>query len=378
MNGWKWIKIFVILSFLCLAFIAGVGFIVDPLKLFHKPYFFKDKLNFNMRLQASGIIRNYEFDSIILGTSILENTSSSEASKILGGDFFNISLSGSDFFERSFVLNYALEKKKIKKVIYSLDYIGLVNSKLGHKTFPIDSFDYLYDNNYLNDFKQYLNLNTLPSSIRFAFSKKTNFDTPNEWFSVTSQASRFGGIDNWFKDLNNTQINNAYKGFLSTIDAIKNKKTIIDTNIEEKITASEKYLKKYLLEYVKNNPNTEFNLIIPPYSRILNAINAQYKKSEFIRIKKSIKFLVENSEKYPNLKIYGWGDKDFPNDISLYKDLTHYHPKINSKMLYWIKENDGLLTLNNIEKYLEVFEKKSLDYDLLKIGKKIETFLHKH
>jgi hypothetical protein len=50
-----------------------------------------------MRQQAAGIINNYEFDSIILGTSMLENTSAKEAGEKLGGKFMNISLSGSNF-----------------------------------------------------------------------------------------------------------------------------------------------------------------------------------------------------------------------------------------------------------------------------------------
>ena len=117
MNSKKWIKIFIGYSFLCLIFVMGINFIIDPLKLFHEPYFLKNKLDSNMRIQASGIIKNYEFDSIILGTSMLENTSAKTTSEILGGKFTNISLSGSDFFERSFILNYALEKKQMKKVI---------------------------------------------------------------------------------------------------------------------------------------------------------------------------------------------------------------------------------------------------------------------
>ena len=51
----------------------------------------------NMRQQAAGIINNYEFDSIILGTSMLENTSAKEADEKLGSKFMNISLSGSNF-----------------------------------------------------------------------------------------------------------------------------------------------------------------------------------------------------------------------------------------------------------------------------------------
>lgn len=65
-----------------------------------------------MRQQAAGIINNYDFDSAILGTSMLVNTSAKEANEILGGRFFNISMQASNFYERSFVLQYAIDKKK--------------------------------------------------------------------------------------------------------------------------------------------------------------------------------------------------------------------------------------------------------------------------
>ena len=41
-----------------------------------------------MRLQAAGVINNFDFDSVVFGSSMLENTSAKEASKKLGGNFF--------------------------------------------------------------------------------------------------------------------------------------------------------------------------------------------------------------------------------------------------------------------------------------------------
>lgn len=381
MNSKKWLKIFGLLSFLCIVFTIGLNLLLDPLKLFHKPLFLKDRLNSNMRLQAAGLIKNSNFDSIILGTSMLENTSAKEASNILNTKFINISLSGSDFYERSFILENALENKKLRKIIYSLDYSGLIDSRMGHLSFPTSNFDFLYDENKINDIKQYTNLELLKCFVKMnfepCFGRKANFDVPNGWFSNTDHSSRFGGIDNWFKAENNNQIKDAFKEIRNSIKAIENKEAIIEDDLQQKIKKSKNYLEKYILKFVINNPDTEFNLVIPPYSRINNAINAQYKKSNFIRVKESIKFLVKYSNKYPNLKIYGWGDRNFPSDISLYKDLGHYHPKINSKMLYWIRENNGLLTLKNVDNYLNIFEKKSLDYNLFEIGEKIENYLSK-
>lgn len=74
---------------------------------------------YSMREQAAGIINSFEFDSVILGTSMLENTSAREASQKIGGIFVNISLAGSSFYERAIVLKKVLQKKHCTCHIFS-------------------------------------------------------------------------------------------------------------------------------------------------------------------------------------------------------------------------------------------------------------------
>ena len=90
----------------------------------------------------------------------------------------------------------------------------------------------------------------------------------------------------------------------------------------------------------------------------------------------SIKYLVNKSHKYPNLKIYGWGNHSFVDNIKNYKDLHHYEYKINSWMLSAIKREEGLLTIDNVDTYLERFTEKALDYNLLELGNKIDNYLN--
>ncbi|MBL0703247.1 MAG: hypothetical protein JJV95_04620, partial [Sulfurospirillum sp.] len=193
------ITFFVTSSILALLFF-GVLFVYDPLKIFHKPWKYKTYLQGNMRQQAAGIINNWEYDSLILGTSMLETTSSKEASQKLGGKFINISLSGSDYFERAIVLNYALKKRDIKKVLYSLDNVGSTGLGKGTKT---HTWNYLYDDNPFNDFNAYINNKYLKclfstSNKSICMGRKSDFDRPNTWHKTENHSVRFGGLDNWF------------------------------------------------------------------------------------------------------------------------------------------------------------------------------------
>jgi len=381
MNNKRLVFTFIVTSIALVVLFFSILFIYDPLKIFHKPWMNKEYLQPNMREQAAGIINNWEYDSVILGTSILECTSSKEASNKLGGNFINISLAGSYFFERAIVLKYLLKKKPIKKILYSLDNNGLIDTGKSNGTFKIDSWAYLYDDNPLNDFKVYINNKYLKclfslSSKRNCIGRKVNFDRPNSWHESPDQAIRFGGLDNWFKAKENPQIKHAFSMILDSIQNIKKGKINFDNNLALNIKAIKKYIDENLITYIKQYPDTEFILILPPYSRIKFAIDAQYNKSSFEKYKASVKYLVSKSNKFSNLSIYGWGNYSFVDNIANYKDPQHYEYKINSWMLDAISRKEGLLTSTNIDVYLDIFSHKSLNYDLYDLGSKINNYLN--
>ena len=132
----------------------GLAWHRDPLHLFQKstaPAY----LIGNMRIQAAGIINSFDFDSAILGTSVLENSSAKEMGKVLGGNFVNLSVSGASHYERAIILEHALRQKSLQKVVYSLDryYLYCPLASYAEK-----NWTYLYDEAWWNDFKAYLNL----------------------------------------------------------------------------------------------------------------------------------------------------------------------------------------------------------------------------
>ncbi|MEA3456024.1 MAG: hypothetical protein U9R26_05925 [Campylobacterota bacterium] len=382
MENKKIVFTFILSSSILTILFFGVLFLYDPLRLFHKPWLYKEYLQPNMREQAAGIINNWKFDSIIIGTSIIENSSSREASEELGGSFVNISLAGSSFYERAIVLDYAFRKKRIKKVIFSLDSGGLFGTEKGGKgLYALSNWDYLYDENPWNDLKAYMNSKYLkclflPRSKRRCMGKKVDFDRPNAWYIHKVHSEKFGGLDNWFKAKDDVQIKAAFSAILETINAIKLGEARIDPSLETNIVKSRKFLDETLLRFVSKYPGTEFILILPPYSRINDAIIAQYHVSAFERWEASVRYLISKSETYKNLKIYGWGNNAFVDDIANYKDLSHYSHTIDSWILGAIKREEGLLTATNIDKYLELFTEKALNYKLFIVGDKIDNYLH--
>lgn len=340
----------------------GLSWYRDPLHIFQKSAP-SDYLIDNMRIQAAGIINTFDFDSIILGTSVLENSSAKEMSQLLGGVFANISVSGSSQYERAIILKHALRQKQIKKVVYSLDdyYLYLKTASYDEK-----NWTYLYDDILLNDFKVYLNLHQM-KNILFNIKKGhlTNLDRPNAWFKNEYHACRFGGLDNWIKHRDKQGVGE----FLSMVvpDAARKAKQS-NVILHDKILALQacEYIEKYVLKIAELHPKTEFYFIFPPYWRFHYAVMKQ--TTLFSVHQEVIRYIIHRSKNIKNISIFGFEDCNFVDDISNYKDVTHYSLKINEYISSCIQKKEHMLTIDNIEEYLNRCNKKACDFDLQELA----------
>ena len=371
----KYKKFTFLFFFLCFLYItpffARIWY-VDPLHLFHKPYVCKESIFDNMRLSNAGLIKHYDFNNIILGSSMLENTSANEASQILGGKFINLSMAGSFFYERSFVLDFTLKNKKISKVVYSLDDKNILSPTYRHTDYDPELFSFLYDNNPFNDYKIYLTDEFLEQIFRKENCIKSDIDRPKAWFKYRGFTATMGGFDKWIMYKNNNLMPRSLSAIVTAVENIKNNDTQQLLNTEKRINEATQYIDDNILKFVIKNPDIEFLLFIPPYSRLNNAIDAQAKREDFIVYRESIRYLVEESKQYKNIKVYAWGNTAYPDNIANYRDLHHYAKEFNSLMLHYMAQDIGLLTPENFDEYYNEFEQKSLQFDLVPFYEKIK------
>ncbi|MEE3712077.1 hypothetical protein V2I22_03505 [Campylobacter sp. CLAX-7218-21] len=363
------------------AILLSLIYIYDPFQIFHKPYFREATFFADMRKQALGIIKNYEFDSYIIGTSMLENTDSKEAANKLNSDgrWINISLSGSGFNERAVVLDYIFQNQNPKHIIYSLDGYYMVN-RPNNSTLD---WDFLYNNSLYDDIKIYMNWKFISCAVRFSNQEKCvgNIDDIYQitnWYKNYKEI--FGGFDNWIKHKNNDQINpmlinqaliNIKNGNIKNID---NQDIIGDIDI----LAQQDYLHKYLIRFFRDYPDTKFSIIIPTYSRLfyrMQNIETIYNDNSkfFYTWEKSLRYFITQSSSYKNVKVYGFDDLDYADDIANYRDLSHYNKDLNSIQLDAIKNQTNILTPQNIDKYLATLEQKIKSYDIKPFIKALEN-----
>lgn len=172
------LKYFSITVLIILSIVAITNFIIDPLQFYRRNL--NHQLCGNDRWQVACFIKNFQFNTVVIGTSMTQNFSTNYINKKMGLDSIKLSIAGASIQEQLIVLRHAVKSKKLKTVIWGLDRHYFYSSK---KRVDIPLF--MYDQSYDSHLKYLLNMDSLAQSIRLLAGKKdptlSNVDTYNNW-----------------------------------------------------------------------------------------------------------------------------------------------------------------------------------------------------
>jgi hypothetical protein len=339
----KKIKLFIFITILFLITISSINFIIDPFQQYRQATFHKTIFMKGFYLN-SGLIKSYNYNSVVIGSSMIQNFIIDEVNdKLKYENVIKLPISGGSIIEHYTVLNSAIKNRKIENVLFGLDVFSLKNATNRLPT-------YLYDNDILNDYLYLTSIDTLKRSILYPFLHYTipktharlNYNKMFQWQHNISEA-----------DFNSTRV----LGSFSNNDIDFNENINQEQLIKERIDN----LAKYLIPLIKNNPNINYTFFYPPYSILTyKQMETSNTLDDFISTKKQI---FKMMSKYQNIRIYDFQiAENITHDLNNYKDLTHYHQKINTWMLEQIYDINYLVNKNNIDEYSEKLKIQVTDY----------------
>jgi len=352
-------------------------YLYDPLQLFHRAWGHAPGIAKNMRTQAAGVIAHTPgYDSVILGTCMMENSSSEEAGRRLGGRFVNLSVADGSYYERAILLEALFRRRKVARVIYSLDVGYYYRQKRYDPRYPPEEYAFLYDRNPLNDIRAYLNSRYLFCLATFSTSeeclgRRITLDRPNAWDNEKIYRQCFGGLRHWAACRSRSKATRStYETIARTAARLEAGQSLpVTDEINATIDRAKAYIDKYILHFVREEPETRFILVDPPYSRILYAIWAQDNRPKFEVYKAILSYLARQSDRYPNLEVYSFGEEAFLDNLALYKDMVHYDRSVNDWMTEAIAKKRGLLHGATVGKYLERISRKAESFDLIGLNR---------
>ena len=343
MRAKRWLAVFLILSFAMFLCAAGLTAFVDPFFHYHAPHTgrFFYSLD-NQRSQNDGILRHFDYDALITGSSLTVNFKTSELDALFGTHAVKVPATGATFYETGGLIETALESRpELRYVFRSIDRHLLVygwdelRNDLGE--YP----DYLYDDSILNDYKYLLNADVL-------FGRTADMLLRTLEPGFTPGISSFDKYSNTMKE---------YEGSFGLPD-LRSLCWFEPGTVGEPVHLPEAYrdlvarnIEKNVVAAAREHPEVTFYCFFPPCS--LGYWSDKVATGDIYYLFEATQLAAELMLECDNIRLYDFdGRRDIIDNVNNYWDLMHYGEWVNSLMLKWMHDDSGRLTRENYRQKL--------------------------
>lgn len=348
MNYKKWGISFLALLLAAVFIMGGLTAAVDPFFHYHKPLpFLSYKLDYE-RYQNDGIVKHFDYDTLITGNSMSENFKTSECDALFGAQTVKAAFSGASPKEIDNNNRAAVKANpRLKRIIMNLDWSNFTKDK-DYMSYDADDYpDFLYNSNPFDDVKYLLNKNIFGDTLRvisrtLSGEKSTTMDEYAFWHDDADTVYGWDAIcaqyePNWYHD------EQAVFG--------DEQRALLTGNLMQNIIA-----------LAEENPQIDFYLFMPPYSMFFWArmYNVRELEFQFDAQQAAIELLLQCD----NIRLFSFID-DFAlaQDYDRFKDYIHYDADVNTWMLECMAGDEHRLTEDNYIGYLDRCREFYLNFD---------------
>lgn len=153
-----------------LAALVAVNWAVDPLQFLRRAPF-PMVLSENERFQNPGLVRTQDYDTLVLGSSLVRPFRAALVEPSLGGPALRVVVSQATAYELRLLLDVALRAGKARRVVRDLHFMNYVGQDDATKGTFGDFPHFLYDEARWNDLAYLVNLDTLALAARAGLAR---------------------------------------------------------------------------------------------------------------------------------------------------------------------------------------------------------------
>ncbi|NEX62713.1 hypothetical protein [Noviherbaspirillum galbum] len=314
-----------------LMLLAGVNYAVDPLNRI-RPNTSGVYLKAQEREMNPGVARSMKYDTVVIGSSMMENLDPAYIEKLSGWKAINLAVEGSTAYEQRRNLEVALRTGQVKRVIWGVDWGSFSHGPFESAPGP-GVPDYLYRDDSALDYVKYV-FNV--SVLRASFKRLAGVGLVPE--------SELGRVHNWSNtyDYGCSQIAVEEARFKRVGSIFKN----------HKIGTYRQSVDMNFFALVDEYPKVEFYAMLPPYSaqwvRSLSNYNP-FALNDFLGFRKYLA-----SWKRPNLRLFDFmADESIVTNGHNYRDLAHFHESVNQLMFRRALAGEHLPVVDHVNSYID-------------------------
>ena len=305
-----------------MAMISAIVIAIDPFQVYRKAEKYLPPIDNTTQVYANaGIVRHYEYDSAIVGTSVTENFRPTQLDSLFGGRFIKLCTSAGTAYNHALLLNLAFDTHDIKRILYGLDVYSFI-AQLDETGSEVPL--YLYDKNPFNDVKYWLNRSVLgsflPRCLRTWGRQQDD--------SIRDSMYCWAGRDNY--------------GHVALYNAqFTPPKDVFPADRDTEIALAN--LSTHVIPFIKAHPDTQFDFFFPPYSA---AEWSTMKSKGTLDIMLTLRgVLYDALTGYENVTVYDFAAReDWVLNLDNYKDILHYGQWINDEIAACIARGEYAVT----------------------------------
>lgn len=315
------------------ALVAAVNFAIDPLQQYRAASWYRP-LYAKQRYLSPGLVKTRDYDTAMVGTSMIENFKESEIARALGGRALKLPLSGATAHEQGILLETILRVGKAHRILNGVDvfsYRGAPDRfNYGEGSMPL----YLYDASPWNDLPYLTSFDTLALGAKVL---RANWrDRPKDRRRMDPDFYSYTGDRHGY----------------SRADALRRWRAWnFPHTFEAEDWTAEALIRNFdlnLRPLIEGSPGVRWILFYPPYSML-----AWYELRRLGALKACLAFkrhVFDAVGGLGNVEVYDFQtDASITHDLDHYHDVSHYAPTLNARILDDIAAGLRRVTAGDLE-----------------------------
>ncbi len=327
--------------------IAAVWF-VDPYIRYHRGFGLKEVYR-QSEAMMPGVLRNFDFDTVLFGSSVCQNFDLDEINKILHCRSVKATTPGleSETLDKCLELVLKERKGEVKRCLIGADL-------------------FCFSRNISPRWKDYHYLYTDDIFI------------PEYFFSIDSAKAVGEVLESNIKPDKTARFRMMESKMFSNKPGIPYGKKYLEYGVtqlrENRSAMSDDCLtnfENHLYRHIRNNPDVQFDIFLPPYSIYFWCF--QVELGELEKMLEYRRRFAEGLQNFPNAVLHDFNaDFSICSNLENFKDVSHYSPAVNTEILKKIHSGavkcDFAQFIRNNESIRSETQKHQAEFDRLRSG----------
>lgn len=341
MSPKKWTITVLAAVLLSLGAFAAIERLLDPLLQYGPENRLLTSYEYTELYSNPGIARQYSYDAVLVGTSMVENTSVDLMEELMDVKMVRLPYSGGTTFNMKTILDLCYRSgNTIRNVFWELDEFQLFG-EADTPRYPLP--DYLYRSSGKPGPSYLLN-----ADIFYHYSIKNCIATvrgqqqraARRGISFEGDYSRASMMKAYSRPQPGTEQRTFSPSFKAKVDA----------NLEN------------ILSLVNAHPETEFVFFMPPFSILY--WDSKLRSGTFQADMEAVAYALGEILSCNNARVFFFHDEEaLITNLDNYKDYSHYGPWINDTITEYIAAGKGEITRDNYLDALNAFREFVQGYD---------------